>query len=562
MKRLIITLAAVATTAAAAAQQSGGLLMDKDLLMPSDMFELSQTQFNFGTARAMAMAGAFTSLGADLSSMSINPAGLGMYRHNDISVTPMMSFARSKTDAPEYGNNSRDRFSMANIGVVINAYEGSRSLVSLNIGFGYNRIADLNYDYAFQRQNQAATIGDAYARQLYWGGISKYSFYNGGGSGNWNWNNIAPEYWNAALAYRGFLVDQVDPNKPDSWQPTWVTPNADVDHYTMLRSKGSIGEYVLSVGANINNKIYIGASLGIQSVYQRKYIDYVEEYFYSDPSQAIPDFGNSGLDYQLLRWKLNQSVIVDGTGVNFKAGVVYRPTANLRLGVAIHTPTYYSLDRKFQSAAAGLAYANNDTDPNVKPDDEGYISTAGDPNMTSPLLVDDGPNSWSFVSPTRLMFGASYTFGERGVISVDYERDWYNGIRIKDNPSGLDSQSWYNDTFRDVFKGSNILRVGAEFKPLPVLALRAGFGYSGSMLKDDKTVLASPAIKETTYYGAGIGFVLARGVLLDVAYQYMSSKTTDYYLFYAEDKGGHTESAVYSTDINRHNVALTLGFRF
>ena len=562
MKRLIITLAAVATTAAAAAQQSGGLLMDKDLLMPSDMFELSQTQFNFGTARAMAMAGAFTSLGADLSSMSINPAGLGMYRHNDISVTPMMSFARSKTNAPEYGNNSRDRFSMANIGVVINAYEGSRSLVSLNIGFGYNRIADLNYDYAFQRQNQAATIGDAYARQLYWGGISKNSFYNGGGSGNWNWNNIAPEYWNAALAYRGFLIDQVDPNKPDSWQPTWVTPNADVDHYTMLRSKGSIGEYVLSVGANTNNKIYIGASLGIQSVYQRKYIDYVEEYFYSDPSQAIPDFGNSGLDYQLLRWKLNQSVIVDGTGVNFKAGVVYRPTANLRLGVAIHTPTYYSLDRKFQSAAAGLAYANNDTDPNVKPDDEGYISTAGDPNMTSPLLVDDGPNSWSFVSPTRLMFGASYTFGERGVISVDYERDWYNGIRIKDNPSGLDSQSWYNDTFRDVFKGSNILRVGAEFKPLPVLALRAGFGYSGSMLKDDKTVLASPAIKETTYYGAGIGFVLARGVLLDVAYQYMSSKTTDYYLFYAEDKGGHTESAVYSTDINRHNVALTLGFRF
>ncbi|WP_288332211.1 outer membrane protein transport protein [uncultured Alistipes sp.] len=562
MKRLIITLAAVATTAAAAAQQSGGLLMDKDLLMPSDMFELSQTQFNFGTARAMAMAGAFTSLGADLSSMSINPAGLGMYRHNDISVTPMMSFARSKTNAPEYGNNSRDRFSMANIGVVINAYEGSRSLVSLNIGFGYNRIADLNYDYAFQRQNQAGTIGDAYARQLYWGGISKYSFYNGGGSGNWNWNNIAPEYWNAALAYRGFLIDQVDPNKPDSWQPTWVTPNADVDHYTMLRSKGSIGEYVLSVGANINNKIYIGASLGIQSVYQRKYIDYVEEYFYSDPSQAIPDFGNSGLDYQLLRWKLNQSVIVDGTGVNFKAGVVYRPTANLRLGVAIHTPTYYSLDRKFQSAAAGLAYANNDTDPNVKPDDEGYISTAGDPNMTSPLLVDDGPNSWSFVSPTRLMFGASYTFGERGVISVDYERDWYNGIRIKDNPSGLDSQSWYNDTFRDVFKGSNILRVGAEFKPLPVLALRAGFGYSGSMLKDDKTVLASPAIKQTTYYGAGIGFVLARGVLLDVAYQYMSSKTTDYYLFYAEDKGGHTESAVYSTDINRHNVALTLGFRF
>ena len=564
MKRVILLLAAVAAAAAASAQSSGrgwgGLLMDKDVLMPGDMVELSQTQFNFGTARAMAMAGAFTSLGADLSSMSINPAGLGMYRHSDISITPMMSFARSKTNAPEYGRNSRDRFSMANIGVAINAYEGSGSLVSLNIGFGYNRLADLNYDYSFQRGGQRATVGDVYSRQLYWSDVSKNDFYNAGGSGNWNWDNIAPEFWNAALAYRGFLVDQVDPDDPKSWKPTWVGNDAEMGHFTEFRSRGSIGEYTLSLGANINNKIYIGASLGIQSVYQRKYIDYDEEYYY--PGTGPDGYGNSGLDYQLLWWKLNQSVIVEGTGVNFKAGIVYRPTTNLRLGAAIHTPTYYSLDRKFQSAAAGLAYANNDTDPNVTPDKDGYISTANDPNMTSPLLVDDGPNGWSFVSPTRLMFGASYTFGERGVISVDYERDWYNGIRIKDNPSGLDSQSWYNDSFRQNFKASNIVRVGAEFKPLPVLSLRAGFGYSGSMVRDDEFPPASPVIKQTTYYGAGVGFVLSRGVLLDLAYQYVSSKLSDYYLFYAEDKVGYTESALYSTDINRHNVALTLGFRF
>lgn len=106
------------------------------------------------------------------------------------------------------------------------------------------------------------------------------------------------------------------------------------------------------------------------------------------------------------------------------------------------------------------------------------------------------------------------------------------------------------------------MRVGAEFKPLPVLSLRAGFGYSGSMVRDDEFPPASPVIKQTTYYGAGVGFVLSRGVLLDLAYQYVSSKLSDYYLFYAEDKVGYTESALYSTDINRHNVALTLGFRF
>ena len=105
MKRVILLLAAVAAAAAASAQSSGrgwgGLLMDKDVLMPGDMVELSQTQFNFGTARAMAMAGAFTSLGADLSSMSINPAGLGMYRHSDISITPMLAIEKRSrsTDA-------------------------------------------------------------------------------------------------------------------------------------------------------------------------------------------------------------------------------------------------------------------------------------------------------------------------------------------------------------------------------------------------------------------------------------------------------------------------------
>ena len=108
----------------------------------------------------------------------------------------------SKTNAPEYGRNSRDRFSMANIGVAINAYEGSGSLVSLNIGFGYNRLADLNYDYSFQRGGQRATVGDVYSRQLYWSDVSKNDFYNAGGSGNWNWDNIAP---------------------PSSGMPRWLT---------------------------------------------------------------------------------------------------------------------------------------------------------------------------------------------------------------------------------------------------------------------------------------------------------------------------------------------------
>ena len=59
-----------------------------------------------------------------------------------------------------------------------------------------------------------------------------------------------------------------------------------------------------------------------------------------------------------------------------------------------------------------------------------------------------------------------------------------------------------------------------------------------------------------------MGFSIARGVVLDVAYQYLSSKSTDYYLFYVKDSEGLAESARYNTTFTRHNVALTLGFRF
>lgn len=567
-----IILAAILAAGSAAAQTSynrdmGGLLIDRDIMTPADLLNLSQTQFNFGTARAMAMAGAFTSLGADASSMSINPAGLGMYRKSEVTFTPMMTFSRSSTqDAGAYGKNGTNRFSVSNFGVVINAVNRTHGLVGLSIGIGYNRIADFNYDYSYQRSGQAATVADVYARQMIWNNISKNSFYDNGGQGNWNWDNIAPQDWNAALAYRAYMIDQTGEN---DWAPTWIGNDADITHYTTVKSRGSAGEFALSVGANIENKFYVGATLGIQSIHQKLYVDYAEDYRYADPSTVHLYGTDPSLDYQLLYAKLNQAVIVEGAGVNFKIGMVYRPIPGLRIGAAFHTPTYYSLDRKFQSSAGSMAFANRNTDPNVRPDDRGYISS-GTANMTSPLLYDENPDGWSFTTPARLLLGASYTFGSRAVLSVDYERDWYNGIRMSDNPLGQELRNSFKNTFRDMLKGSNIVRVGAEFKALPGLALRAGFGYSGSILRDENTVLTQPAIKKTIYYSAGLGFALSRVCSLDIAYQHMNHTTTDYYLFYVSETTNtptgpqdmFAESSRYHTEFARHNVALTVSFRF
>ena len=574
MKRIILTIGAVlAMTGAATAQTNrdmGGLLTDRDIMTPSELFALSQTQFNFGTARAMAMAGAFTSLGADASSLAINPAGLGMYRKNELTFTPMMTFGRSSTPGTmAYGKNSNSRFAVSNFSVAVNLVNRTKGLVSLTMGIGYNRIADFNYNYAYQRSGQAASIADVFARQLTWSGLTRNSFYDGGGSGDWNWNRINPEYWNAALAYRAYMVD--DPAYTGAWSPTWIGNNADIAHYTEVKSRGAAGEYTIVFGANIENKFYFGLSLGIQDIRQKLYIDYAEDYFYADAADSPHGYGTDpSLDYQLLYAKLNQAVVTNGVGVNLKIGFVWRPTAGLRIGAAFHTPTAYTVDRKFQSSAASMAFANRNTDPAVHPDAAGYISS-GTEGMTSPLLVDENPDSWNFSSPSRLLLGASYTFGSRAIVSVDYERDWYNGLRMKSNPLGSGYSESCKSTFTNRFKGSNTLRIGAEFKVSPAVALRAGYGYSGSMLRDEHMVLAQPAVKETVYYGAGVGFALSRVCTLDVAYQYMRRTTTDYYLFYASETVARpdgnfeemfAESSLYRTCFARHNVALTLGFRF
>ena len=45
-----------------------------------------ESQLN-GTARFVGMGGAMSALGADISTMSTNPAGIGLYRSSDIAMT-------------------------------------------------------------------------------------------------------------------------------------------------------------------------------------------------------------------------------------------------------------------------------------------------------------------------------------------------------------------------------------------------------------------------------------------------------------------------------------------
>ena len=116
----------------------------------------------FITARSAAMGGAFGALGADFSSASINPAGLGVYRTNDImlSTSMKMNEVRGILESNASYSNSISQ-SLDNFGLVISTPGLSeKGLISINFSFGFNRIYDFNRTSLLSLSNSATSYTD------------------------------------------------------------------------------------------------------------------------------------------------------------------------------------------------------------------------------------------------------------------------------------------------------------------------------------------------------------------------------------------------------------------
>lgn len=547
MRKIISLLCSLLLVCGVARAQydSGGLIIDPSTITAFDMFNSAHTQFNTITARSAAMAGAMTSLGADASSLSINPAGVGMYRTNELTFTPMMSFTRAKNSAQPFEGNSKNRFAVGNFGVVVKLRESSTGVTAINMGLSYNRLADYNYKYSFSNAGVAgnASIADVYAGQLAASGITSAQLkQNYDNFGNFRWSHYDPTYWGAILGYKTGLVGDTS----GAWGRDMVVPNAAVDNFTTVESKGRADEWVWSLGINFNSKFYLGMSLGASTISQEKHIYYGEGYRYSNNPQQ---------NYCMEYFNYDQITQMKGTGINFKIGAIYRPIESLRIGVAFHTPTYYNVTYKYQGGMTSEVKAINNVD-GYTVNSQGYI----DPPFSeqTELLIDDGDYSWRFTTPTRLMVGASYTVAKQLILSVDYERDWYNTMRMKNSPYG----PLYKGFIKDEFKGSNTLRAGAEWRFIPQMAIRLGYGLWSGALDDNDKVYSSPVIYRTEYMSTGLGIALSKHFTIDLAYMYCKNNLTPYKTFYGYNANVDIASPTFRTSISRHNAMMTLTVKF
>ncbi|MDO5664161.1 MAG: hypothetical protein Q4G63_02745 [Bacteroidia bacterium] len=99
----------------------------------------------YGTARSMAMGNAFGALGGDIAGVSINPAGIAVYRSSEVVGT--LGFQQNTFKIGTIDKSVND-FNSHNIGFV--GYFPLRNDVMpmINFGFTYNKQKSFNNQYS------------------------------------------------------------------------------------------------------------------------------------------------------------------------------------------------------------------------------------------------------------------------------------------------------------------------------------------------------------------------------------------------------------------------------
>jgi hypothetical protein len=466
--------------------------------------------FYDGTARFSAMGGAFGALGGDFASLSINPAGIGVYRSAEFSISPSYLSTNTKSAFTNQLSSSRSRdrgdfnFGYVQPFIFSNDNEG---LVSLSIGVGYNTMADYDYN-AFAYNKSKSSWLDPLVDKME---NNREYFDPNYMVGDYRYDNFGAGDWDAVLAWQNKLVE-----KDSIGFYSALGTDDIIEQRRLVETRGRNSEFVFDFGGNYANTLYFGMTLGVQDIDYKRRSTYMEDVVQT----------TQGTD--LLWFDYKEYFETKGSGFNLKLGLLYRLNDNLRFGLAVHTPTWLNLTDYYQASMQS----------EFKSDQQYY-----DPDITP-----SSEYNYKVSTPARYNLSAAYLFSNIGAISLDYEYVDYSTMKMKDRQLSMygDSFDGENDIIKKEFKGASNIRLGVEVKPIKDFALRAGYAFYEGAYKTGEN-------PSTQIYSFGLGYRIDN-FLIDAAYKYLTSKSGLYTIY----SGSSTISEKYNTS----QFALTIGFRF
>lgn len=513
---------------------------------------LTSTDLN-GTARYVGMGGAMEALGADVSTIGSNPAGIGLFRRSQLSVSGGLLM---QSNGKEYGDGKKTNASFDQIGFVYT----TRASRGSNLNFGFNYTKGKNFDFLLNAsgklgngsQNNQSYLKHVLGSENY-GGFDvrkKDDAYIGFASPqanfvSWTWNQLDYLYFNT------LLPDATTAGKFNNYL---------ADSYTFDKaSTGYVGNYDFNISGSIQDQFYLGLTFGLKDVH------------YDSESRYNERLSNGVGDVSVLDIRR-----ITGTGFDITAGIIVRPIASspFRIGAYVKTPTWYDL------TTSNVTRIDRNTNTSGK-NDWGKV-----------------PNSYDYKLWTPWKFGLSlgHTVGNYLALGLTYEFEDHSTLDSRINDGG-----YYNDYYgtyyetssadksmnkhtKQALKGVSTLKMGAEYKPTSNLALRLGYNYiSPKYNKDaqkDPTIVSPGSAyssstdfvnwDSTNRFTFGIGYQINK-FNVDLAYQYSMQKGTFYPFstmnFSIHDTAtGNTTS--YSNqavgtkvDNNRGQLLLTVGYR-
>lgn len=485
------------------------------VLLAFPMFVTSQNMYNItnllendpsGTARFISMGGSMGALGGDLSVMGTNPAGTAVYRSSDFNITGVYDIINIKS---KFGNESQkagyDAVDLGNMGFVIACDIEASPIKYLNFGGNFRRKSNLRNNFSM------AGLSDKYSQQ-----DVIYSLYN---QNRFDADAITSEMysdfnynWLSLLAFDTGLSD-VEGR---------IIPPTDFNYYS--EERGNLDVLDMNLSANINDRVYVGATLGCYVLDYSRY-SYYGEYDYYGKIYSLENYYN-----------------VKGLGYDFKLGAIFRPFqySPFKIAAFIHTPVLY----KLQDISSAIM--------------EGPYGDVYD-TYNEDCYGDDLYVSYSLSTPWRFGAALSYTFGKYLALNAEYEYADASGTSFT---NGDDIDRAQNEEIAYNLKSQHTVRLGAEFT-IKKFAVRAGYNYISAPFNRsaykwmDNATIVDTATEYMNKFGKNVltfgGGYVAKSFYFDIAYMYQR-QNAEFYPY----------SAAPTTTLvtNSHSLVAGIGLRF
>ena len=471
-----------------------------------DALRYSQV-FYGGTARFMSMGGAFTALGGDLSAISLNPAGTGVFRSFEFSLTPQLfynnttaTFNNSKASDFRYTLN----LNQAGVVTTIISNGNESGLVSLNAAYSFNRTNNFNENITINGISNNSSMADYWTSQA--NGSTKDNLSGAVLLANQTW---LIDTLSGSNKIYGTIFSQYGDNTSSSYGQNIRRTITD-DGYT--------GEHAFSIGGNYSNMFYFGGTLGISTL---KYTGHYQ-HFESDVDNVIYDFKD---------FTYTDHFEATGTGYSLKIGTIIKPLEFLRVGLAFHSPVIYRINENF--------YDNITSTYDVIVNG---VDTYEASNKTMRYR-------YTLTTPMRIIAGVALQIKKLAIVSADYE---FVNYRMSKFSNASDNYDYFeeNQGIKNILKSASNIRLGAEFR-LSNIYLRGGYSYYG------KAFDANEDNKNLDYNGLSFGIGMRQqNFYFDLAYTTLSGNSK-YYMY---NDYPYLQPATINT--SKNTFVATMGFKF